>query len=47
MDRAAIEKAWKAMHLNYTESRKGSNGMRGWRDLPDPFPQWRPTEATA
>ena len=44
MDRAAIEEAWKAMHLNYTESRKGAQGMKGWRDLPDPFPQWQRTE---
>lgn len=40
MDRAAIEKAWKAAHLNFTESRKG---MKGWVDLPDPFPQWQAT----
>jgi G3E family GTPase len=46
MDRAAIEKAWKDMHLNYTESRKGANGLRGWRGLPDPFPQWRSMEVT-
>jgi len=37
LDRAAIEKAWKAMHLNHTESRKG---MKHWKELPDPFPQW-------
>ena len=43
MDRAAIEEAWNAMHLNYTETRKGAAGMKGWRDLPDPFPQWQPT----
>jgi G3E family GTPase len=41
MDRAAIERAWKAMHLNFTEGRKG---LKGWAELPDPFPQW---EATA
>jgi G3E family GTPase len=40
MDHAAIEKAWKAMHLNHTETRKGGLGMKGWRSLPDPFPQW-------
>jgi len=43
MDRAAIEQAWKAMHLNYTETRKGppgGKGYAGWADLPDPFPQW-------
>jgi G3E family GTPase len=44
MDREAIEQAWKAMHLNYTETRKGAGGMKGWRDLPDPFPQWQRTE---
>lgn len=37
MDRAAIEHAWKAMHLNHTESRKG---LKHWKELPDPFPQW-------
>ncbi len=45
MDRATIEEAWKAMHLNYTETRKGAAGMKGWRDLPYPFPQWQRTEA--
>jgi G3E family GTPase len=47
MDRAAIEQAWKAMHLNYTEARKGPNGGKGysgWADLPDPFPQWQRKE---
>jgi G3E family GTPase len=44
MDRAAIELAWKAMHLNYTESRKG---LKGWAELPDPFPQWEVTAETA
>ena len=37
MDRAAIERAWKAAHLNFTESRKG---MKGWAGLPDPLPSW-------
>jgi G3E family GTPase len=37
MDRAAIEQAWKAAHLNFTENRKG---MKGWAGLPDPFPSW-------
>jgi G3E family GTPase len=41
MDRAAIEQAWKAAHLNFTEGRKG---MSGWADLPDPFPLWSRTE---
>ena len=44
MDRAVIEQAWKAMHLNYTETRKGANGIKGWADLPDPFPQWSHTQ---
>lgn len=44
MDRAAIEQAWKAMHLNFTESRKG---LKGWAELPDPFPQWEATPETA
>lgn len=46
MDRGAIEAAWKAMHLSPTETRQGGACMRGWRDLPDPFPQWQPTPAT-
>jgi G3E family GTPase len=37
MDRPAIEKAWKAAHLNFTETRKG---IKGWAGLPDPFPSW-------
>lgn len=45
MDRDAIEQAWKAMHLNYTETRKGALSMKGWRDLPDPFPQWQRSSA--
>jgi hypothetical protein len=41
MDRSAIEQAWKAAHLNFTESRKG---MKGWAGLADPFPSWERTE---
>jgi hypothetical protein len=41
MDRSAIEKAWKDMHLNFTETRKG---MKGWGTLKDPFPSWDRTE---
>jgi G3E family GTPase len=44
MDRAAIEQAWKAMHLNHTETRKG---LKGWAELPDPFPQWGVAPETA
>ncbi|MBQ1765167.1 MAG: GTP-binding protein [Aquincola sp.] len=44
MDRAAIEQAWKAMHLNHTETRKGRDG---WATLPDPFPQWQATAEAA
>jgi G3E family GTPase len=40
LDRAAIEKAWKAIHLNFTESRKG---LKSWAELPDPFPHWEAT----
>jgi G3E family GTPase len=50
MDRAAIEQAWRSMHLNHTEARKGPPGGRGyagWTDLPDPFPQWQRTEVAA
>jgi len=48
MNRAAIEQAWKAMHLNHTESRKGERGLKGWTGLPDPFPKWQRTgEAVA
>ena len=43
MDRALIESAWKACHLTFTETRKGVSGMKGWRDLPDPFPDWAAT----
>ena len=41
MDRAAIEQAWKAAHLNFTETRKG---RQGWAALKDPFPSWERTE---
>jgi G3E family GTPase len=44
MDRDAIEQAWKFMHLSFTETRKGP---KAWAALPDPFPQWQRTEATA
>ncbi|MFY7865446.1 GTP-binding protein [Roseateles sp.] len=50
LDRAAIEQAWKAMHLNYTEARKGPPGGKtfsGWADLSDPFPQWQRKEVAA
>jgi G3E family GTPase len=50
LDRAAIEQAWKAMHLNYTETRKGppgGKGFSGWSELPDPFPQWQRQEVAA
>lgn len=40
LDRAALEQAWKAMYLNFTESRKG---MKGWTELKDPFPSWERT----
>lgn len=42
MDREAIEQAWKSMHLNFTESRKG---MNGWATFKDPFPSWERTKA--
>jgi G3E family GTPase len=44
MDRSSIEQAWKAAHLNFTETRKG---MKGWVGLPDPFPSWERTEEVA
>jgi hypothetical protein len=37
LDREQIEQAWKACHLNFTETRKG---MAAWALLTDPFPQW-------
>lgn len=43
MDRGAIERAWKAMHLNFTETRKGS---KSWGSLRDPFPQWQASSET-
>ena len=39
LDRAAIEQAWKGMHLSFTETRKG---RIHWAALPDPFPDWSP-----
>lgn len=39
LDRAAIEQAWKGMHLSFTETRKGRTH---WAALPDPFPDWSP-----
>jgi len=42
LDRSEIEKAWKDMHLNFTENRKG---MKGWAMLKDPFPSWERVEA--
>jgi hypothetical protein len=47
MNPVAIEEAWNAMHLNFTETRKGAVSMKGWRDLPDPFPQWQRAEHEA
>ncbi len=44
MDRTAIEHAWKAVHLNFTETRKGSNG---WATFKDPFPSWERTSDAA
>jgi G3E family GTPase len=44
MDRAAIEQAWKDMHLNFTETRKG---IKGWAAFKDPFPSWERTEEVA
>jgi G3E family GTPase len=44
MDRNAIEQAWKAVHLNFTETRKG---MKGWSRLPDPFPAWERKDVVA
>ncbi len=44
MDRSAIEQAWKAAHLNFTETRKG---MKGWARLRDPFPAWQRKDVAA
>lgn len=44
LDRPAIEAAWKAAHLSFTETRKG---RAHWATLPDPFPQWERTELSA
>jgi G3E family GTPase len=44
MDRAAIEQAWKSIHLNFTETRQG---MAAWAQLKDPFPSWERTEEPA
>lgn len=43
-DRSLIEQAFKAMHLNFTETRKG---RAHWATLPDPFPHWEATPAAA
>ncbi len=40
LDQAAITARLDACLLNFTETRKG---MAGWRDLPDPFPNWERT----
>ncbi|MDZ4282951.1 MAG: GTP-binding protein [Hydrogenophaga sp.] len=40
LDEAAVRKALDACRLNFTETRKG---MKGWRELRDPFPQWSRT----
>jgi len=40
LDEAAVRKALDACRLNFTETRKG---MKSWRDLRDPFPQWSRT----
>lgn len=37
LDEVAVRKALDACRLNFTESRKG---MKVWRELRDPFPQW-------
>ncbi len=38
LDRAAIEDGLRKCQLNHTETRKG---IKAWRNLPDPFPQWQ------
>ena len=42
MDRSLIEDAFKKCRLTFTETRKG---MKSWRELPDPLPNWKRTEA--
>lgn len=42
LDEGAVRKALDGCRLNYTETRKG---MRGWRELRDPFPVWQRTAA--
>ena len=42
LDRTAIDAAWKACHLNFTETRKGQK--RWLTELPDPFPEWTRTQ---
>lgn len=37
LDEAAVRKALDGCKLNFTETRKG---MKSWRELRDPFPQW-------
>ena len=44
LERAAIEQAWKAAHLSFTETRKG---RAHWAGLPDPFPQWEANALSA
>ncbi len=41
LNEAAVRKALDACRLNFTETRKG---MKGWRELRDPFPQWSRTQ---
>lgn len=40
LDETAVCKALDACRLNFTETRKG---MKSWRELRDPFPQWSRT----
>ena len=44
LDEAAVRKALAACQLNYTETRKG---MKTWRALRDPFPDWQRNDAEA
>ena len=41
LDEAAVRKALDRCLLNFTETRKG---MKTWRELEDPFPQWMRTQ---